>query len=183
MAKGSGSTRMLRPKEKGQSVLVAKAINFNRELASAASARLFKIIEDRTKEGRSLDGSLFKFGEITEELSAAYKKRTGVEIQNNGMYTGQSVLFHHRTGEKADKDKLVELDAIANMPLAIKDMDAYLYKKEIIFSDNVNKYVLRPNVELKGKDGKIKIINHVSSSKLKDSHVLTRANGYIKLTS
>lgn len=182
MAKGSGSIRVQYPHNRKQKSSVRHAIAYNARIAIAACNRLRKIINDRATMGRSKDGSLFKFGEITDELCKVYKRMTGEEIKGKDMYTGQKVLFHHRTEVKADKDKLANLSDIAQMPMTIQNMDVYIYKKDIAFSDNINKYVLKPNVTIKAQNGEEKIINHVSSSRLKDASVFTRANGYRKIT-
>ena len=182
MAKASGNTRSQYPRNKKDTLVVKHAIVYDESVAIAACDRLQKIIGDRIMFGHSTDGSLFKFGEVSDELRKIYKNITGEEIQGKDMYTGQKVLFHHRTGEKADKDKLATLEDIAQMPKNIQKMDAYIYKKDIVFSDNKNKYVLKPNKVIRNENGKEKVINHVSSSKLKDANIFKRANGYIKIT-
>ncbi len=170
------------PQSKERSLVAKHAIVYNESIAVAACARLRKIIDDRVKAGYSKDGNLFKFGEISDKLRQVYKKITGEEIYGKDMYTGQKVLFHHRTGEKAEKDKLATLEDMVQLPKNIRNMDVYIHKKEIVFSDNKNKYVLRPNVTIKNKNGEEKVINHVGSSKLKDENVFKRSNGYIKIT-
>lgn len=183
MAKGSGKTRMRGPSLK-RTILKNKnteKIIYLNNLASDASERLSKIIADKKRDGFTRDNVQFKFGTLPNLLADKYEKMTGEKIENKDMYTGASSLLHHRGGQKAEKGKETPLEDISTMPMRIMSMDVFVYKNSLVFTDYKNKFVLKPNQRVKTEDGKIIVTNHVSSSKLKDKNVFTRANGYRKI--
>lgn len=202
MAKGSGSTRSSSPgnrrnsNTKGEILAVSTvnnggvalaenaAVEHHPRIAQIASERL-REIKTKNEEGeRSNIGTQFKCGTISIKLSKVFKEETGIKIENRYIYTGAASLFHHRTGVKAEKGKVANIEDIIKMPLNLGKMDVYVYKQSLIFSDGKNKYVLKPNYKVKSENGKIKIVNHISTSVLKDENTLTEKNGYkkIKLT-
>lgn len=184
MAKNSGGTPLPAPTSNNEDagrVSGNNAIEVHERVASKAVARLREIIKDKERYGFTKDASQFKFGTLSSGLAEKYKEITGVKIINRDMYTGASSLFHHRGGEKAEKQKETSFNDIANMPTNIGKMDIFLFKREIVFTDYKNKYVLKPNQRVKTENGKIIVTNHVSNSKVKDVNLFTRANGYKKI--
>lgn len=98
------------------------------------------------------------------------------------MYTGQTSLFHHRGGKKAEKGKEAELEDIINMPKNIGRMDVFIHSGALVFTDYKNKFVLQPNQRIKINRDKTIVTNHISSSKVKDTSAFFRERGYKKIT-
>lgn len=184
MAKNSGSTRMPIPTIDAATKTATTnngAIEIHERIASKAVTRLKKIIEDKARDGFTKDASKFKFGTLSSVLSKRYEDITGIKIINRDMYTGASSLFHHRGGEKADKNKEASLEDIANMPINIGTMDVYIHSEAIVFTDYKNKFVLQPNQKVKINREKTIVTNHLSSSRVKDKNSFDIEHGYVKI--
>lgn len=186
MAKGSGSTRIYSPSKNIErsvaNVSSNKLIEVHERIAAAASARLKQILEDKIKYGYSKDANAFKFGKLSNDAARKFEEITGIVIKNKDIYTGQKAMFHHRGGQKAEANKESSFEDIINMPLNIGKMDAYVHTGAIIFTDYKNKFVLKPNEEVRISKEKVIVTNHISSSKVKDASDFTEEKGYIKIT-
>lgn len=184
MAKGSGNTRSYSPSILNQQSLNKEGlITMNEEIAFEASERLKKIVKDRELYGYSRDSKSFKFGTLPDTYAKIFEEKTGIEIVSKDMYTGQSSLFHHRGGQKSDRGKETSIEDIIEMPKKIMEMDAYISRDAIVFTDYKNKYIMKPNQKIKTEEGKIIVTNHVSSSRVIDSNEFKKGREYEKITS
>lgn len=153
-------------------------------LATRSVNRLNQILRDKQASGKSYDTEQFKFATMSPLLAEAFEAMTGIEVLNLDMYTGQASMFHHRTGEKALRGKVVSLHDIANMPANIGKMDIYESRNAIVFTDYKNKYILEPNRVVQISKKKRIVTNHMSSSVVIDKNEFTPEKGYrrIKIT-
>lgn len=160
------------------------AIIKDNALATSSVNRLNKILKDKQAGGVSYDTEQFKFATMSPLLAEAFEDITGIEVLNLDMYTGQSSMFHHRTGTKVTAGKVASLQDIAKMPANIGKMDIYQQRDGIVFTDYKNKFVLKPNTVIRLSDNKTIVTNHVSSSTVKDPKDFTVKKGYrrIKIT-
>ncbi|SEA81022.1 hypothetical protein SAMN04487851_114116 [Prevotella sp. tc2-28] len=193
MAKGSGNTRssnasLLKVSRSTAGTVKSVTVyskNYafmqNGRLANSATKRLEKIIEEKKENGFSKDTAPFKFGTLSPVLAEKFEDMTGIHIVNRDAYIGQKSMFHHRTGDKEEKGKVVPLSEIAKMPKKIGGMDIYEHTGAIIFTDYKNMFVLKPNDRVTLANGKTIVTNHVSSSVVTDKKMFGIEHGYKRI--
>lgn len=183
MSKGSGNTRASSP---SSSIIRTEAAlgrqeNFvyNETVADAASSAISKLFDDITTLGHPTNASPIELGSLSEDTVNAIQNVAGITLQSNEVYTSTKALLHHRGGQKAARGKEVPTQDLIEMPRKLSKMDIYTDGKAVIFTDYSNKFIMRPNVEIKLEGNKKVVTNHISSSRVIDKNEFN--NGYRKI--
>lgn len=183
MSKGSGNTRMALPLSNKVKVADGESRQenfvYNETVVNAASSAISKLFDDISTLGHPTNARPIELGSLSSKTVSAIQNAVGITLQSSDVYTSTKALLHHRGGQKAARGKEVPIQDLIGMPKKLSKMDIYTDGKAIIFTDYTNKFIMRPNVEIKLEGNKKIVTNHISSSRVIDHNEFN--NGYRKI--
>ena len=111
----------------------------------------------------------FSVGRI-EKRMADYARENNIELASKSLYMSDERLSHALRKSKRDAGKTANEDALAEFPQKRYKMKLYYETKSktFVYHDNVNKYVIHPNYEIRSKEYKGKNVIMITASKLTD---------------
>lgn len=133
-----------------------------------ARKKIAKVIEDINSKGFSMEKP-FKIGEVEKRLKD-FANENGVALGSREMYMTTAQIAHSVRDTKKEKGLAVSEDDLKNFPIKMNSMDLYHDKEtnNFTYSDGKNKYILNPNYEIKLENGKSKVVNYITASKMVD---------------
>ena len=76
--------------------------------------------------------------------------------------------------------EIVDLIELINFPTARFKMELYYDKECFIYTNGISKFIVHPNYEIKISRGKVKVVNFITATKIKDPAEFTLPK-YIKI--
>lgn len=95
-----------------------------------------------------------------------FAKENNIELSSQHFYMGAKSLTHTRRATKQRDEVDVSIEAIAEFPRKRPRMDLYWDGDAFIYTDSINKFILKPNYIIKQRGGKIKRVNFITAMRV-----------------
>ncbi len=109
-----------------------------------------------------------------------YAAINGITLGSDRLYMSAKQLTHAIRQSKRCKGLAVDLIELINFPTARFKMELYYDKECFIYTNGISKFIVHPNYEIKISRGKVKVVNFITATKIKDPAEFTLPK-YIKI--
>ena len=152
--------------------------NLATEELSKAQRTIAIVLAEIQKEGYSKIMP-FDIGEV-EIRMLRYAAINGITLGSDRLYMSAKQLTHAIRQSKQGKGLAVDFMELINFPTARFKMDLYYDKECFIYNNGTSKFIVHPNYEIKVSRGKVKVVNFITTTKIKDPAEFTLPK-YIKI--
>lgn len=130
-----------------------------------ASERIGKVLDDIEKQGFSRRVP-FTIGKV-EDRMRDYAKKHKIDLSSRSVYMTSSQIAHATRGTKKTAGKVVSRSDLMGFPRNMSGMKLYYdsKKKNFVYSDGRNKFIIHPNYKLKIRRNLTSKVNFVTASK------------------
>ena len=121
----------------------------------------------------------FEIGEIEERMKL-FAQAHDISLGCNSLYMSSKQLQHSMRLSKSQKDLVVEEQELIGFPRLRFSMDLYYDGECFIYTNGRSKFIIHPNHEIKICRGKVKVVNFITATKVKDPVEFT-IKKYVKI--
>ena len=146
---------------------------------SKACQTIAKVLDDIKTQGFSRI-SPFSIG-LVEQRMQRFAKQHGIPLASKDIFMDSKHIKHATRALKEEKNiKVPERDLI-KFPIKRRKMSLFYDKRtsNFTYTDGKNKFIVHPNYSLKMPNGKMKVVNFITASKV-DGTEFNQKN-YIKV--
>lgn len=179
MAKGSGNTRGITPKQIyankiSQEAIIEAQIANNKLLepekpnsSHTAADKIAQVLHDIENIGYS-KVDYFSIGNIEGDMKR-YADAHNITL-GTGIYMSARQIAHSIRESKREKGLVISNEELKAFPRARGKMHLYYDKNDnaFIYTDGKAKYCVRPGYQIKLNRNKIKVVNYISAERIKN---------------
>ncbi len=131
-----------------------------------AGEKIRSVLEDIRKQGFSR-AKPFSVGKVEKRMER-FAERNGITLAKGGLYMTPSALAHATRDSKKAKGLTVSNNELESFPKRRRGMKLFYDTTtgNFTYMDGKAKYIVHPNYSVKMDDGKKKIINFITASKI-----------------